>query len=257
MSQAIVSQRKTILSKNKWRCIPWEANPASKLPFDFLVDILCDIADVRVEVKELLERFDKERYGATKTKALATMSDLDSWWNEWALMNPRVCWTVKTNTQSTVLVDSDGPLYPTSLEYTSIDAAYIVSAYDAARILLLQVLTSLGLQAAPDFVQNDPTGSSLLGISSDISGLAHEIVRSIEYCSTQSGHFMGSFSGILILDIAYSALERGSRVRKWLLRNSMVGPDSFEAEYADEKDNLEIAMLPTCQLASRSRFVDE
>lgn len=247
------------MSQEKWKTVPWAHDPASKKPFDLLLDILCDIADLRAEMNDSRRCASRIEDVNFTDKGLAIMASLDAWWLEWEAQNPGVCWEIESF-PSTLLKDSEGPLYSTSLEYTNIEIAFIVCAHDSARILLLQVFTSLGIaRPEPPGVSLNMPKSPLLGISFDSVGLAHEIMRSTEYCSIQSGHFMGSFSAILILDIAYLALakEKDSRVARWLLENSQLGIGVLETEFRPGKDIMDVVMLPTCQLASKSRFIED
>lgn len=247
------------MSQERWKTVPWAHDPASKKPFDFLLDILCDIADLRAEMNGSRTCVATEQHTNFNDKAYAIMANLNAWWLEWEEQNPGVCWEVATF-PFTLLEDPEGPLYPTSLEYTNIEVAFIVCAHDSARILLLQVFASLGILSPPQLdVSNAVPKNPLLGISFDSVGLAHEIMRSTEYCSIQSGHFMGSFSAILILDIAYSVLAKveGSRVARWLVKNSQLGLGFLETEFRPGKDIMDVVMLPTCQLASKSRFVED
>ncbi len=253
VSQAIVSQKRTILSHEKWKTIPWEDNPSSKQPFDFLVDILCDIADYRSDLKAVRQTHEDTKRVKLKERALTSLDSLDNWWLMWARENQGAWWEVKTNPDATLLDDSSGPLYPTILEYSCVWVAYTVCTYDAARIMLLDTLTSLGNAnefVLPGLVEND--SGCLAGISSESTSLAHEILRSIEFCSRQSSYFMGSFSVILILDIAYGALKKGSRESRWLLGNGMV---DFEPINSPGKEDTGVKMLSSCQIAGKARLL--
>ncbi len=54
---------------------------------------------------------------------------------------------------------------------------------------------------------------------------------------------MGSFSVILIPDIAYGALEKGSRESKWLLEDGMV---DFASMDLLEREDVGVKMLASC-----------
>lgn len=155
--------------------------------------------------------------------------ELNCWWRRWILLNPKVCREVKPNPKSTVTADADGPLFATVLQFTKLWDAYTLCSYDCARLFLLHLLRSLA-PAHEDFLKagaypdsvilDEPNNSPLLGITSDMTGLGHEIIRSFAYCYASSGGFMGSFVVVTVLDGAFGALMPGSREANWVLEMS-------------------------------------
>lgn len=60
----------------------------------------------------------------------------------------------------------------------------------------------------------------MLGISSDKTALAHELLRVFDFCYEKSGGFMGTFCVVTVLDEAYGALKKGSREANWVAGTS-------------------------------------
>lgn len=145
------------------------------------------------------------------------------------------------------------PLFPnlTILEYDMLWTAFTVCIYDAIRILLLQLWDTVQLlpilrQTIDHSVLLDvPNRTALLGITSDIKGLACEILRSLniamESLDALSIHLIyGSFktyhTGVLI---------RGSKEAIWITEHGW-------AELADSDDigdaNLLRRLVPIGQI---------
>jgi hypothetical protein len=240
------------MARQEWKSIPWEKDPKSKQPVDLLIDILCDITNYRAELKGLVTVTEKSEL--TKN-ILSTLKELNEWWEEWAVEPTSGCVEIEADAHNSVMQDCEGPILEKLLQYTDVWTAHIICSYDAARILLLELLgflvpseTSFGA-----FMLDKPNETPLLGISSDTNALALEIFRSLDYINTHYENFMGTFCVALVLDVAHKALKTNSRMRKWL----WAGGDAREQERYREKTcsltEIPLVLLPTCQI-SRERW---
>lgn len=195
-----------------------------------------------------------------KGRVLASFQDLNTWWKHWLQNNLESCREVPTESDNTFTRDASGIVFSTLLQYDGLRTAYTLCTYDATRILLLQILQRI-LQAerqalsstsynnaAESILEEDPNSKQtpLLGISLNIEGLAHEILRSIDYIHSQTHQFMTSFANFYLLDIAYSALDARSREARWFLsRISLLRSPGREKRPAVGS----IEVLPSCRLA--------
>jgi hypothetical protein len=237
-----------------WKTVPWENNPSSKEPMDYLIDILCDTASHLAEINEpngmhLWQIFELKR------RVVASLEELNCWWKAWLQSNPTPCREVSPDPKDTTTKDASGFVFSTVLQYNDLWTPYSVCTYDATRILLLQILQRISQvedQASypPNWntshepsPQEEVNGKTpLLGLSSDIVGLSHEIFRSIEYLNRQAQQYMINMSGLFIFDVAYSALATDSREARWLKISLRVGS-------VDEKRTAvgAINVLPSCR----------
>lgn len=156
------------------------------------------------------------RYSQIKAQVATSLKELNTWWQQWETE----C------AQSTKEVASSHatsePLFPTLLEFDTMWTAYTVLIYDTMRILLLQLWHKLQLvphlnqSTKQNIILDMPNGTALLGISSDMKGLACEILRTLTYCYGQSRRIGSTFSFLFIQDVAYGCLDPGSREALWL-----------------------------------------
>lgn len=203
-----------------------------------------------------------------KAIILASMNDLDAWWRDWARYISGFCWEITPNLSTTIVRDIDGLIFPTLLEYSGLQEAYTVCAYDAARILSLQNLeiiqravpennSNISIPHSPlivarpesqsnELYHNEGSSYPLLGLSSDTRSLAHEILRTVEFCSVTSHQFLGSFACPFILDVAYSCLEEDSRAARWLRGKVMLQSTTSRADL--RVGEVAISVLPNCQI---------
>jgi hypothetical protein len=194
-----------------------------------------------------------------KRRVNASLEELNCWWQYWMPTDPAYCQEVFIDTETTLYTkDASGVIFPSILVYDELRTGYIVCTYNAARILLLEALKNAS-QPPPtlksdEYISmldnnnnnnNNNTQGPLLGISSDILGLAGEIFRSAEYLHTRSDDFMVSFKSMFIFDIAYSALDPESRKAKWLLSKLALPMRSMHGK--GQRANA-ITVLPTCRL---------
>jgi hypothetical protein len=254
---AIVSGQRTFLGEKVWKDVPWQEDVTSKQPFDYLLDIIGDIANHLADLKALSKAPNTSKIERLHDDIYSSICDLDSWWRDWIKTNPRSCKEVVTDPGNNVISDANGPLFATHLVYDKLWTAYITTTYNAARILLLQATKSvtrlLPVSARhptqSNSLKDDPNTTPLLGISSDSRGLALEILRSMQYCSDQSGRFLGTFAAVFILDVAYSALERDSREAIWLWGKGVKGKRLQEG--IDKEGSTRIEIIPSCQVSFR------
>ncbi|KAE9381020.1 hypothetical protein N431DRAFT_396345 [Stipitochalara longipes BDJ] len=253
---SIVSHQRTFLGEKIWKDAPWQEDVTSKQPFDFLLDVLCDIANHLADLKALSKSPDSSKIHQLHGDIDSSIRDLDDWWRGWSTANPHSCKEVVTDPSSSITTDADGALFVTHLVYDRLWTAYTVTTYNAARILLLQASKSV-TQLSPQFARHpaqsdslkDDSGTPLLGINSNSKDLALEIIRSMQYCSDQSGRFLGTFAAVFILDVAYSALERGSREAIWLWGK---GAHVYKLDNNTCAEvNMDIVMIPSCQISLR------
>lgn len=133
---------------------------------------------------------------------------LNSWWRHWEA----------EDTHSAIEI----PLYPTTpsilptlLKYNRLDTAFTICIYNAMRILLLQLWQTLRHHPNPieattydrGIILDLPNETALLGITSDIKGLAREILRSLECCYGEFSRFTCTVSFLFIQDVAYGCFD--------------------------------------------------
>lgn len=251
VSKAIFTGHSTFLSRPVWKTVPWENDPLSKGPIDYLFDILCDTS-VYLEDLRMTGDLEPARGHVLKAQVVDSINQLDVWWRYWLCAGGMTCEEVTIDVDTTMYTkDSKGVIYPTLLVYNSLGTAYTVCTYNATRMLLLEALQSLSYLQPHTATYESPHEPNdkvpLLGISSDVKGLAHEIFRSAEYLHTMSEQFMVSFSSMFIFDIAYSALEPQSREAKWLLSKLALPMRSMHSKN-DGTYAKAITVLPTCRL---------
>lgn len=203
-----------------WKTVPWEDDPGSKMPAEYLIDLLSDIAGILAD----LSIIPPSELRSTLEHAFEY---LNAWWREWISNHPHACEEYPANPTCTTTHDSRGLMFPTLLRYSTIWHAHAISLHATARLLLLHIWTRALPQATRDLsdvVLDEPNSSPLLGISSKVTGLAHEVIRSIDYCQEQSRRFVGTFCVILPQDIAYGSLDPASREARALTGG---GPCAF------------------------------
>jgi len=216
------------LSQPSWKTVPWEDNPSAKEPFEYLIDILCDVAGHLEDMKAITNQQEIVSRELLAERVALSLNELDNWWSGWIAANPQACDEIQSTSDSTVMVDDDGPLFPTILRYSSLSVAYLVCTHNCGRILLLYVQRCLGILAVDRPSANNESGISdntttqpLLGICSNSISLAHEVLRSLDYCFEQAGGFMGSLCVMVLQNEKYGALDPVSREAAWLRRKDM------------------------------------
>ena len=71
--------------------ILWQNDPASKDVSDYLVDIFCDVASHQAEVKSHFKSLPFVQASGPKGKVVASILELDAWWDDWWQKNPDYC----------------------------------------------------------------------------------------------------------------------------------------------------------------------
>jgi hypothetical protein len=231
-AKSIISGQSTFLKDPRWKTVPWEDDPTSKLPIDYLVDIGADIAECIAKIKafndssaSLLHCQVISEYTALKSQVASSIEELNMWW----------CWWEVSNANCAIEIAPSSPdktPFVTLLQFDSLWQAFTVSTYAAMRILLLQLWHYL-LQHAPpslpldiDFVMNPeevvldvPNTSPLLGITASTQALAAEILRTFSYCYGCTSRFVTTVSFLFIQDVAYGCFPPESEEAKWAARH--------------------------------------
>ena len=170
-----------------------------------------------------------------RTRILASVITLNKWWREWLEERSYNCVEIPVDMTTPNTADMDGPLFSHILMFSDFWTAFEVCGHNTARILLLQMLRSI-----PDSSSHwrtlgallDETNiSPLLGISSDITGLAHEILRCMDFCQAEQHKATGTFCVLLPTRVAYQSLNKDSREARWLWRRSadqLINLNGFE-----------------------------
>ncbi|EPE24483.1 hypothetical protein GLAREA_08335 [Glarea lozoyensis ATCC 20868] len=251
-SRAIMTQTETCMAQPAWKSIPWELDPTSKQPIDFLMDIMCDIANYRARLRELSTSNENCQLAAD---LISTLHELNDWWEDYAVESISWCTEVKADAQNSVMQDDDGPILDTLFHYKDVWTAHSICFYDATRILLLELLKAvLPCEIFAQVSLENPNRTPLLGRSSDTNALALEIIRSLDYTNRYYENFMGTFCVALVLDVAYKALEEESRIRRWLLGGQEAKKLAKDKSKANSPAELPLVMLPTCQISYERWF---
>ena len=247
VTKSIISRQSTLLRSPIWKTVPWEDNPASKSTIDHLIDIGTDITEYIAQIK----RYDNSKsgqefeYSQLRTQVANSLEELNACWQQWESHHTQPA-TEVTSHQLT-----GEPLFPTLLEYDMPWTAFTVCNYNAMRILLLQLWHML--QSIPGSTQTTdrgvvldmPNPTALLGITSNIKGLACEILRSLKYAYGKCRRFIFTSSFLFLQDTAYGCFDRNSKEAVRVARHGW-------AELADsnniEDENLLKRLLPLGQI---------
>jgi hypothetical protein len=237
-----MSRQGTFLREPIWRNVPWEDDPASKSDLDRLVDIGTDIAEY---ISQSTRYHRKPEHGfeifQLQLQVTASFTELNTWWRSWVAVRSRHASEVPSHQ-----ITRDSP-FPSFLKYDSPWTSFGTCLYNAMRILLLQLrqslqlVPSLGEAAIPD----EQNSTVLLGITSDVRGLACEILRSLNYSYRLSRRFIFTCSFMFIQDVAYGCLDKDSAEGLWAARHGWAdGPNPGDTEDA----NLLRGLLPLGQI---------
>lgn len=227
--------------------MPWEDDPASKSAVDYLVDIGADVAKYIAQVQgynHKTKNDEAERSRLTR-QVISSLQDLNSWWQQWEATHTIPASEVPSHR------GTDEPIFPTLLDYDMPWTAFATCTYNAMRILLLQLLSKLLLTTCSDpgnqqdAILDVPNPTALLGITSDIRGLAHEILRSLRYSYRMSPRIIFSCSFFFIRDVAYGCFPRESEEAQWVIRHGWA--ESLDTECAEDMNLLKM-MRPLGQI---------
>jgi hypothetical protein len=231
-AKSIISGQSTFLREPAWKTVPWEDNPASKLPIDYLVDVGADIAECIASIKAFNNSNTTmqhsqlcSEYSNLKTQVALSLQDLNAWWFRWEAENGQCAIEMPPHLPQTTP-------FPTLLQFNTLWQAFTVSIYAAMRILLLQLWQYL-LQHSPpsspsnvnlqvkevNVVLDVPNSTPFLGISSSTSLLASEILRTFSYCYSCTHRFITTVSFLFIQDVAYGCFPSSSKEARWAARH--------------------------------------
>lgn len=202
-----------------------------------------------------------------KNRVFASLRDLNFWWKAWLQNSPDPCQEYPVEPENSFSKDATGTVFETLLQFSRLAAAYTLCTYNATRILLLRILLRIsqaeeqtvyhmGYYSAAELnLLEEPNDKKtpLLGVSSNIEGLAHEIFRAIEYVHHQTQDFMTSFANFYLLDIAYSALDPRSREAKWFRSKLSLpmrsGDEKLPNMTTPPSSRFSQTILPSCRFA--------
>lgn len=221
VAKSIISRQHTFLHLPAWKTVPWEDHPSSKSAIDQLVDIGTDIAEyLSILQKYVTSDFD---YGCGYSRLLVqvaeSLGEINAWWLKWEVNNTHAATEVTPHREL-----GDTP-FTSLLEYDRPFTAFAVCYYNAMRILLLQLWEMLSSPpksmrtAERNAVLDIPNPTVLLGISSDIKGLACEILQSLPYSYEMSRRFVFTCSFLFIQDVAYGCFAQHSAEATWVARH--------------------------------------
>ena len=171
-----------------------------------------------------------------------SLENLDAYFRMWATKNLH---NIHAHTPVHAFFnDAEGQVFETMLDFDTFWTCYITILYNGARILLLQARQKLIdssrpiLDLTPLVDEENPT--ALLGVTSDIQGLALEIIRTSEFCiddKSKTQRFLGTFCLLWPIGAAFMCFDPASRVGRWLRGSaqyfkqpSISDPDAPEAE---------------------------
>ena len=223
--------------------MPWEDNLSSKSAIDYLIDIGTDIAKHIAQIKKFENNNSDQVFGYSqlRTQVATSLEELNTWWRHWEADHAQPATEVISQP-----VNGE-PLFPTLLEYDMPWTAYTVCNYNAMRILLLQLWNMLqpipgsSQTTSQGVVLDMPNPTALLGITSNIKGLACEILRSLKYSYRKSRRFIFTGSFLFIQDTAYGCFDEGSKEAVWVATHGWVELANFDSI---EDANLLRRLLP-------------
>lgn len=105
---------------------------------------------------------------------------------------------------------------------------------------MLQLFPNSMQAEEQDVVLDLPNRTALLGITSDIKGLASEILRSLEYSYGKSRRFVSTFSFFFIQDVAYGCFDKGSKEAMWVIEHGWA--ESAKFDHIEDSNLLKIPM---------------
>lgn len=208
--------------------------PLGRSEIGQLLDIGSDIAEVVVWINS---NYNSEDHNLPLSSHLVGLTAnliqrLNTWWQSWeAVRLKSVVATVECSANNSIPLSKQ-------IQYNSAWTAFTVCLYNAIRIIALQTWNRLQHVACmpPCYSQGcvlDMTGSTiLLGITSDIKGLAYEIMQSLAFSYRQSHRFIFTISFLFIQDVAYGCFNPRSQEAQWIAQHRWT---EF-AHYGDLRD---------------------
>lgn len=240
VGKSILSGKSTFLRESIWKTVPWEDDPTSKTPVDYLVDIGTDICEYNFTLKALDTCLNQQEqhYQKLAAQVARSIEELNGWWREWEVEH--------RNAAAEIITRGGSPLFPSILEYKTPWEAFTICIYDVMRILLLELWEALRLSSNFHLLVLDETnGTAFLGITSDIKGLACEILRSLGYSYRLSRRFVYTVSFLVISDVVYGCFDPDSREARWLVEH---GWAEVQGSQDIEDRNILKVVLPLGQI---------
>ena len=218
--------------------MPWEDDECCKTAMDYLIEIGIDIAEHNAQLC-MHSRDISYVTGCLRLQVLESLKELNAWWEQWEADHGHLAKEVPVDCSRNVP-------FSTYLTYEEPWIAFTVCVYGAMRILLLQVLDAVrfgsGWTSAGD---NVPNSTCLLGITSNVHDLAHEIMRSLSYSYERSPRFIFTCSFLFLQEVVYSCFDEQSEEAQWLMRH---GWAEAANRHSPEDANLLRGLLPSGQM---------
>ena len=205
-----------------WKNVPWEDDLPSKTPFDYLVDILCDIPHFLEIVTHRSDTYtgiipeqqvDYKIVEAQLKELLKSLKALrDAWGNQW----PKAYWPVSS--QSISLSEAEDtkfpqPPYETVLHFTDMERAYDFCIFNMTLILALLLLHDV---AGPQVVQQTLLDMFPQYSCGSILSPANLIGRAAEYLLLDQHGSLGFICYNFPATIAYLVMDRNSPQAKYI-----------------------------------------
>jgi hypothetical protein len=204
---AMVLRQPTILARQNWKTDPWILHPERIDAMKLLVDIISDCPELFVLRNHMLtDPDDAVRETAARnlfTKCSCVLQDLEQWEDNWVASIAHACIEIPSPPTTPVLRSEDGRntfIWSTVYQYDSLLTANIVTMYNAALILVLDILQGI-----------DPmTGGTHRGqtLQERIYTAGITICRSVEYHHENLWGEQGGFFLLFPLRMAYNAVGK-------------------------------------------------
>ncbi|KZF19234.1 hypothetical protein L228DRAFT_286088 [Xylona heveae TC161] len=139
---ALVTRRRTFMSRPEWKTLPWSEDPLKKDLAQHLMDVYADIPDLVVDHNEALSSSDPTdcyvRLLEIQSRTTALLQALFRWRVAWEARNPRARYEV--------LVDRAECPFPSIYFYEKLGLANEIGLYNAVLIMALEVAQSVDEQ---------------------------------------------------------------------------------------------------------------
>ncbi|KAH8894597.1 hypothetical protein GQ53DRAFT_683239 [Thozetella sp. PMI_491] len=181
---ALLSHRRTILSKPEWKELPWLAHPERKDSMAFLVDIMADCAELFV-LRDGARSNITEDIELTSTcnilnTAYRILHDLERWEEAHSPTSPSCCTQIPSPHTAPMILDSNGqatPLWPTVIQFNSNHQAKTTTLYYSTLVLVLRFI--LGITSATGGQSDHET------LQERVQSAGIVICRTIDYHTNQ------------------------------------------------------------------------
>ena len=220
-----MSGQRTFLNQSVWKIVPWEDDIGTKLPMDYLVDIIADVANCLADVRTFhgVAQNHDPYWAQLRVQVAICVKELNTWWCQWEANHSQAVRKAPSHPAT------NDQFLPTLLEYDTLRTAYEICFYNTVRILLLQLCKTFQLFPNQNpgtdsaIILDIPNPTILLGISSDSPGLAREILWSLKYCYGKSRRFVFMFSFLFIQEVAYGCFAKDSEEAEWFISQKWDG----------------------------------